>query len=173
MDENNLIKISNIIINFFMINLLLFGFIGNFLSFKIFKWTKLNKYPISVYFKTISIFDSFILLEGLNFFIKSNFGVYFGQINDFFCKVDYYFTYATSSMSPWLMVIVSFDRFINIAFPKRFLLLHKITTQLGIIFFVVLLNCVMYTFLLWKSSIVSCNFIKTLILIIEFVKLIC
>ena len=150
-------KISNIIINLLMINVLLFGFIGNFLCFKLFLSTKLSKYPISVYFKSISIFDSIVLIEGVNFFIKLNFGFYLSQLNNVMCKIDYYFTYVTSPISPWLMVVVSLDRFLSSAFPNRFLFLHKIRTQLGIIIFIVIINCLLYSFLLWNSSFVSGN----------------
>ena len=158
MDEDGGTKISNMILNFLMINVLLYGFIGNFLCFKIFTSTKLNKYPISIYFRAISIFDSLVLIEGINLLINTNFNFYLSKVNDALCKIDYYFKYATAPISPWLMVIVSFDRFINSAFPKRFLFLHKIRTQVCVILFVVLFNYLLYSFILWKSYIVSGNF---------------
>ena len=158
MDEvDNGTKISEIILNFLLISVLLFGFIGNFLSFRLFSSTKLSKYPISVYFKTIAVFDSIVLIEGVNFFIHLNFGFYINQLNNITCKLDYYFTFASSPISPWLMVIVSFDRYINSAYPKRFLILHKFKTQLGIIFFFIIFNCLLYSFLIWKCSFVPSN----------------
>ena len=151
MEEDIGSKLSNIILNFLMINVLLYGFIGNFLCFKIFTSTKLNKYPISIYFRAISIFDSLVLIVGINFLMNINFDFYLSQLNDIFCKINSYFEYATPSISPWLMV--SFDRFINSAFPKRFLILHKFRTQMVIVFSIVLTNYFIYWFLLWKSSI--------------------
>ena len=141
-----------------MINVLLYGLIGNFLCFKIFSSTKLSKYPISIYFRAISIFDSLVLILGINFLMDINFNFYLSQLNDIFCKIDIYFVYATPSISPWLMVIVSFDRFINSAFPKRFLFLHKIRTQIGIILFIVLFNIVLYSSIIWKYNILPSNF---------------
>ena len=136
-----------------MINVLLYGLIGNFLWFKIFTSTKLNKYPISNYFRAISIFDSLVLFEAINFLLNVNLNFYINKLNDIFCKIDTYFLYATTAISPWLMVIVSFDRFINSAFPKRFLIFHKFKTQMVIVFSIVLTNYFIYSFLVWKSSI--------------------
>ena len=155
MDEDIGTKISNIVINFLMINVIIYGFVGNFLCFKIFTSTKLNKYPISVYFRAISIFDSLVLLEAINFLLNVNLNFYINKLNDTLCKIDTYFLYATTAISPWLMVIVSFDRFINSAFPKRFLILHKFRTQMVIVFSIVLSNYFIYWFLLWKPSIAS------------------
>ena len=138
-----------------MTNVLLYGFIGNFLCFKIFTSTKLNKYPISIYFRAISIFDSLVLIEGIDFLMNINFNLYLSQLNDIFCKINTYFEYATPSISPWLMVIVSFDRYINSAFPKRFLILHKFKTQMVIVFSIVFFNYFLYWFVLWKSSIIE------------------
>jgi hypothetical protein len=140
-----------------MINVIIYGFVGNFLCFKIFTSTKLNKYPISIYFRAISIFDSLVLLEGIHFLLSVNFNFYLNKLNDTLCKIETYFVFATAPISPWLMVIVSFDRFINSAFPKRFLFLHKIRTQLGIILFFILFNYLLYSFILWTTYIVSGN----------------
>ena len=159
MDEDNVTKISNIILSFLMLNVLLYGLIGNFLCFKIFSSTKLSKYPISVYFRAISIFDSLVLIEGIHFLLNVNFNFYLNKLNDTLCKIETYFIFATAPISPWLMVIVSFDRFINSAFPKRFLFLHKIRTQVSVILFVVLFNYLLYSFILWTTYIVAGNLI--------------
>jgi hypothetical protein len=155
MDEDIGTKISNIILNFLMLNVLLYGLIGNFLCFKIFSSTKLNKYPISIYFRAISIFDSLGLIQAIDFLLNVNFNFYIKKLNDTMCKIQNYYVFATAPISPWLMVIVSFDRFINSAFPKRFLFLHKFRTQFGTILFFILFNYLLYWFVLWKSSIIE------------------
>ena len=156
--EDNGIKIKKVLINFLMVNILLLGYMGNFLCFKIFHSTRLNKYPISVYFRTISIFDSLALLEAANYFINFNFGFYIGDLNDFLCKIDYFLSYVSSPISPWIMVVVSIDRLVNSAFPKRFPILHKFRVQLAISLSIVIYNFLLYSFLLWNSALVTSNF---------------
>lgn len=159
MDEDaNITKLVNIFINFFFVTVILFGYFGNFLCFKIFNSKRLNKYPISIYFRTISIFDSVVLIEGVNTFIYFNFGFYIGDLNNILCKIDNFLIYASSPISPWIMVFVSFDRFINSAFPKRFPILHKFRVQLAIILFIVMYNFLLYSFLLWNSYILPGKF---------------
>ena len=138
-----------------MINVLLYGLIGNFLCFKIFSSTKLSKYPISIYFRAISIFDSLCLIQSIDFLLNVNFNFYIKKLNDTLCKIQNYYVFASAPISPWLMVIVSFDRFINSAFPKRFLILHKFRTQIVIVFSIVFFNYFLYWFVLWKSSIIE------------------
>ena len=158
MNEDIGTKISNIILNFLMINMLLYGLIGNFLCFKIFTSTKLKKYPISIYFRVISIIDSLVLIEEIHFLMYFNFDFYLNNLNDTVCKIDSYFLYTIGPISPWLMVVVSLDRFINSAFPKRFPFIHKIRTQIGIILFFVLFNLLLYSSILWRNHISSSNF---------------
>ena len=168
MEDIDLNKLWSILLTFFLANVLIFGFIGNFLSFKIFTWTKLNKYPISLYFRAISILDSLVLINGIELLIKINFKFFTVRTNDFLCKVDYYFIYLISPISPWIMVVVSFDRFINSAFPKRFLFFHKFRTQLGIILFIVIYNCLLYSFILWTSYFDTSKKLTLFIVLINF-----
>ena len=162
MNEDIGTKLSNIILNFLIINVLIYGIVGNFLCFKIFTSTKLKKYPISIYFRVISIIDSLVLIEVMHFLMYFNFDFYLNKLNDTMCKIGSYFLYSIGPISPWLMVVISLDRFINSAFPKRFLFLHKIRTQIGIILFFVLSNLLLYSSILWRNHISSSNFyIKT------------
>lgn len=159
-EYNNITKLVNILIDVFLVIVIICGFFGNFLCFKIFNSTRLNKYPISLYFRIISIFDSLVLLEAANYFIDFNFGFYIGDLNDFLCKIDYYLSYVSSPISPWIMVVVSIDRFVNSAFPKRFPILHKFKVQLAISLSIVICNFILYSFLLWNSALVESNFKK-------------
>ena len=140
------------IVNYSMLNFIIFGAIGNFMCFRIFTLTKLNKYPISIYFRAISIFDSVMLIHGVHFYIRDNSTFNMKYVDSILCKMWPYFLYAIGPISGWLMVIVSLDRFLSIMFPRRFPLIHKSSFQLAIIFSIVVCNYVLYSSMIWRSE---------------------
>lgn len=143
------------ILSFLLVLVIIFGFIGNFLCFKVFLSTKLNKYPISLYFRTISIFDSIILVEAFLYFLSKNYGFRLIEVNDFFCKFKKYLFIATSPMSSWTNVAVSIDRFTSIAFPNRFQIIHKFRTQIIVISLIVIYNYAFYSLMIWNSALIQ------------------
>ena len=52
---------------------ILVGLIGNIMIFKVFSTESLQKHPISVFFKVMSIFDMIMMLNGINFFVQQKF----------------------------------------------------------------------------------------------------
>ena len=150
--EDIVYKIMQHIVNYSMLNIIVFGLMGNFLCFRIFTSTKLNKYPISIYFRAISIFDSLVLFHSFHVYIKDNSDFNIINVNDFLCKFWSYFLYATGPMSGWLMVIVSLDRFLCIMFPRRFPFIHKKSVQMVIIFSLVFFNFTLYSSMIWRSE---------------------
>lgn len=152
-DASTLSRILNELLNYIMISSIIFGLAGNFICFRIFHKSKLQKYPISVYIRAISIFDSLMLIHGTFFFFFQNYGLAIQSVNGVFCKLKTYLLYAIGPISPWLMVVVSLDRFINIAFPKRFLFLHKFKTQIAVIIFIVAYNFIFYLLITWTYDV--------------------
>ena len=152
MDNNELLNsIFLHVINILLVIVILLGYSGNFLCFKIFLSSKLKKYPISLYFRAISVFDSVMLIEAFLYYATINYGFNIKYVNDFFCKLKIYFFLATGPISGWLMVAVSIDRFMSIAYPTSFQIVHSFPTQLIITSFVVIYNYSLYSFMIWNS----------------------
>jgi hypothetical protein len=141
-------------LNYSLITLIVFGLIGNFLTLKIYSTQRLRKLSISVYFRTISIIDTLMIINAFIFFLKQKFNYNVALVNDFFCKTVDYFSYATGPISPWIMVVISIDRFFNIAHPKKFPFLFKTKFQMTAICLIVVFNYVFYSFIIWNTYLV-------------------
>ena len=150
-----LLNIFNHGFNYTLLNVIIIGLIGNFFVFKIFAFTKLKKCPISIYFRAIAIFDSIMFIEAVLSYARANFDFKINEENEFFCKFKIYFFFATGPISPWIIIVVSIDRFLSIAFPKKFLFMHKSRTQIILVCIVVIYNYAFYSYFLWNYTIIS------------------
>lgn len=139
------------LLHYLLINVIILGIIGNILCFKVFSTPALHKHPISVFFRVMAIFDLIMMLNAINFFFIQKFNLYLKLSNDFFCKVTDYFEYGTGPISPWIMVIVSLDRYICIRYPKKFLFCFKFRFQFVLICTIVSYNYIFYSFITWNS----------------------
>ena len=142
------------ILHFLLINVIIYGLIGNFLCYKVFSTPKLKKYPITVYFRSISVFDSIMMLNALIYFLNQKYSWDLSLLNDFFCKMRNYFLYSTGSISSWIIVFVSFDRFLFIAFPKKFQLIRKFIFQISVVAIIASYNYILYSFMAWESVLI-------------------
>jgi hypothetical protein len=149
-------KIYIEVLDYLLLNVAVLGFIGNFLSYKVYSTSpSLQKHPISIFFRVIPIFDSIMLANSFTYVLSHKFSFSFSRTTDMLCKVKSYFFYAAGPISPWLMVIVSIDRFISIRFPKRFPFLFKRTFRICLISTIVIYNYLFYSFMTWNSRLVS------------------
>ena len=73
-----------------------------------------------------------------------NLEMYFSLISNFFCKLRKYFAYSDHAITGWLMVIISFDRYLSISYPTRFLFRKKKLFQIMSSFFVIGFNYCLY-----------------------------
>lgn len=151
----SIVQIFNHLFNYLLLNVILLGLVGNFFVFKIFTFTKLKKCPISIYFRAIAIFDSIMFIESVLYYAGVNFDFKVNDSSEFFCRYKIYFFFATGTISPWIMIVVSIDRFLSIAFPKRFLFMHRSRTQLILISAVVIYNYAFYSLIIWNSELIS------------------
>lgn len=143
------------ILHFLLVNVIIFGIIGNVLTYRVLSSKKLQQYPISIYLQAVSIFDSIMILNALIYFVNQKYSWDLTLLSDFFCKMRNYFLYGTGPVSPWLMVVVSLDRFINIAFPKRFLFIRRFSLQITLIIVIAIYNYTLYSFMIWNSDLIS------------------
>jgi hypothetical protein len=139
------------ILNYFAILIFIFGIIGNIIVFIIYYSAAIKKYSISNYFRAVAIFDNLTLLNLFTLYLTNQFGIDLTKSIDFFCKFQTYFLYTNGPISTWLMVAISIDRYFNIAYPKRFLLLVNNNFQLVVIFTIIVFNYIYYSFLTWTS----------------------
>lgn len=148
------------VLHYLFINIILLGFVGNFLSFKIYSTIALRKHTISIYFRVIAIVDSIMLLSGFLYFLEQKYDFNLSRLNQFLCKFRNYTFDAIGPVSPWLMVVVSFDRFISIGFPRRFPIFFKFYFQVTVICVIFVFNIAFYTPMIWTSSLVEGMYLK-------------
>lgn len=139
---------------FFSLFVIVFGLLGNFCVFKIYFSSKLRKNTLSLYFQAMSLIDSFMLIQMLNQSMLIYFGWDIRFQSDFTCKTTYYTSFSFGPMVAWMLVIISIDRFVNIAFPKKFSFLFRKEFQLFLIIFIIAFNLGFYSFMVWNSHIV-------------------
>ena len=131
-------------LHFLLLFVILFGIFGNLLTFRIFLIHSLRLNSIAIYFRTIATIDSLMLLRAFLYFIEQKYDIDLRNLNGFLCRFKEYFFDSTGAISPWLMVVVSIDRLINIRFPRRFSFLFKLPFQITTIFSVCIFNYAMY-----------------------------
>lgn len=101
------------------------GLIGNLFSFMIFSRPVFSKSPYRIYFKSLAIFDSFVvfnLVIGIASLINKI--DLFNQINQI-CKFVYFVSVATSPNSGWMLVVFSIDQLVRVRMSKRFSFVKK------------------------------------------------
>ncbi|CAF0926953.1 unnamed protein product, partial [Didymodactylos carnosus] len=101
--------------------LILFGVFGNILSSLVmFKRAKRRRLSSYFYLALLAIFDTLVLLTGcLIFWIEEAFQIRPLTINEFLCKTVYFLKFLFTDISAWLIVTVSFERFIAVRYPFR------------------------------------------------------
>jgi hypothetical protein len=144
MSEINVLLLAKTVIVYTYPIISLIGFITNTLSFIIFSRKRFKNTIFFTYFRFLVIFDIITLVFPINKLFELNFNIYFRDFSDELCKFRFYFTYSIFPISGWVLVLISFDRFVNISFPNRFLLTKKATFQLSMCLIVFGLNFTYY-----------------------------
>lgn len=139
------------IFHFLIISVFIYGVIGNFLCYKIYSSLPFRKQSVSIFFRTIAIIESIVLVNALFKFMSFKYEIYLAELNSFFCMFKSYFFYSIGPIAPWLMVFVSIDRFVSITYPKRFEFMFKLPFQIAVILFVCVFNFSFYSFITWNT----------------------
>jgi hypothetical protein len=122
----------------------LIGLITNSISFLIFSQKKFQNTAFSIYYRVYLVFEIFNFLCPINKMFELNFEMYLSLVSNFFCKFRYYFTYSNYAIPPSLLVIISCDRFLCIAYPSKFLFRKKISFQITMSLFAIGYNYCVY-----------------------------
>lgn len=130
----------------FPIFVFVFGLVGNSLGLLVLMKRKRNLYkigPIKIYIYLFLI-DTFYLFQILAS-ISANGGHDISIINSLTCKVANYFNYSFATISPMLLVYLSFDRFIVIKYPHKSIYMRKRINQLKFLIVVIFFNLFYYS----------------------------
>jgi hypothetical protein len=127
-----------------MFALATFGMVAHTLSFIIFFRQKLKNYSFTLYFKVMAIADSFFLLHSYRFFAIHVLDLNLLSTSAFMCKITQYTLHFTTSISLWCLVLITFDRLMNIMYHSR-LLMRKVYFQLILVALVTLLSASYYS----------------------------
>ncbi len=131
---------------FFYPFICLLGMIGNMVSFIVFSRKKFKNTLFSIYFRFIIITDSFTLIFTIIDYLKYKHNIDIELKGEAFCKLTLYLIYAVAPLNGWVLVVVAFDRLINIKNSSSCLKLRKNKpTQLKICILFLVFNLVYYT----------------------------
>jgi hypothetical protein len=109
--------ILQIIIPFLLI---IFGLIGNITIFFVFSLKTISKFPIRNLYRALAVSDTlyllFISIELICFYC---FDFSLRKISNLSCKITRYLTFFLGSLSAWLLVYISINKYILIRFNKN------------------------------------------------------
>jgi hypothetical protein len=120
------------------------GFILNGLTFAIYSRERFKNTIFSTYFRYLLFNDSLALLIAIDIFMYDVFNINLSTISHITCKLEEYFIYLVPTISAYISVAISVDRFMSVAYPMDFQLRKKPTFQLLICLALTLLNYVFY-----------------------------
>lgn len=123
----------------------LIGLVTNSISFAIFSRKRFKNTIFSTYLRCFIICQSINLILPINKMFELNLDTHFGMISNFFCKLRYFYAGFNFSNAAWILVVISIDRFLSIAYPVKFQYRKKTSFQLSICFSVILLNICLST----------------------------
>jgi hypothetical protein len=126
-----------------------FGFIGNVLIFFVYRRPIMKKTSVSLYFQVNVFVENFIVLNMIRVSFIRAWQMDLRFVNDFFCKTAQYSVFAIGAISPWILVAVSIDRFLAIAYPKRFKLIYTEKFKSIYILSLFIFNILLYSPQLW------------------------
>ena len=142
---SNPIRLTTYIINSLLPITALIGILTNTIAFIVFSRKTFRNTVFSTYFRFVTIFDTLSQLTTFNKYFEVNLGFYIKNLSIFACKFRYYYSYVITPLSGWTLAIISFDRYLSIAYPTRFLIRKKIQFQIIVCCFIFTLNAILFT----------------------------
>jgi hypothetical protein len=138
---------------FFDLIMIVLGFIGNTFIFKIYSASNsMRNNTLSRYFRTLSVINQLIMLHYIRIAVTGKYNWDLILASDFTCKTVKYTAMSIRQMAAWLLVMISFDRFLNIRYPRKFKFFYTLAFQSAVIVIIVLGSILMYSPLIWNSQ---------------------
>jgi hypothetical protein len=123
------------------------GLIGNIISFIVFGRRAFAKTPIHIYFRSLAIFDSYLITQLVIDISNFILGYDITTKSDLACKLSYYLNDGLAPISGWILVAFSLDQTIAVYFHtnnKCKKLFDKTSFKIGIITFLAVFHIVLY-----------------------------
>lgn len=155
-EKNGIIEFCRNFLVFFSFFAVIVGLIGNCISYKIYSQS-LRKNTLSIYFRTMSVFNNLVLFYMLIEAIQQYFGWDIRVTCDMACRTFDYGLLVVGAIPGWLLVPVSADRFLHICRPNRYPLFFEFKFQLGLISFIIGYNLALYSPNIWNSQMIRAN----------------
>ena len=136
----------------------LIGVTFNLISIILFGRKELKKHSYSNYWKTIALFDSFILLYVIQHWTKCFLKIdNIDTISPFFCRFSEYFAYVAGGISLWLETMITLDRYFTIIHPNRFKFVKQKPFQITVFLLIVVYNLIIFIRLPIKNQLIDIN----------------
>jgi hypothetical protein len=139
--EKKIVKIETSI----RFGIMLFGLIGNILTFAIYSRKAFAKNSINIYARALALFDSFIFLKFVNdaglIFFDTDFSLEFA-LN---CKATVYIAVGVLTIPAWILVAFSLDKMLSVLRYSRFKQMKKKSFQLGIVATIAVIHLMLYS----------------------------
>lgn len=102
----------------FLLTLIITGILSNSVGLIVFSLKSLAKFPSRNIYRAIAGIDLIYLIYSLFRKISQNINFKFYLFSETICKFYKFFNYSTSSITAWLLVYLSIDKFITFKYPK-------------------------------------------------------
>lgn len=120
-DETNFEEKAIVILECVRTAISIIGIVLNVLTFLVFSRKKLRKRAFGRYFRVKLIADTLSLIHSFRDFAVFVFDCSLDDVqNIFLCKFVEYSLYVSWSISCWMVVLISLDRFVSIAFHQKY-----------------------------------------------------
>lgn len=120
------------------------GIVGNILAFCVFYRKPLRKLTYSFYWRVIAFTDSLKLTHTFRHWANFVYGFNIDLQSSFFCRINEYQPYVFGTISEWLLILISLDRLIVIAYPNQIHILQKRWFQKLLVLIVVIYSLLIH-----------------------------
>lgn len=118
-----------------------FGILGNILTLVIYMRSRMHKKnSVWFYFIVKTSIDSMIIIHSIREFLKVKLNFDFVTLSSFTCKITEYSLYFATPISAWTLVIICFDRFYKIKYPKEKFFFSYLKIQAITVIFMITFN---------------------------------
>ena len=107
------------------ITIAILGVIGNILSIVVLSRKNLRKNSFSFFIRHLNVFDLIILLTQFRHWMAFTFDLDIKLVSSLLCKLADFSVFSCAAGTVLFLTLITIDRFVSIAFPKRFAIFQK------------------------------------------------
>lgn len=106
-------------INFLAFIAVILGIIGSFFAIRIYRTAQFKTKSFVWYFLTISCLNLVMIAQHFRFVVLYMFSFDLATVNQPICALLWYTGFSCTASHAWVLVLISIDRYIKIAFPNK------------------------------------------------------